>query len=88
MWWENIRQCSLCVLLASFICSPIQDERCLCPAADMILVGNVHKAADPVPEGFNIYGETKGTPSKLLPSGSVSTFLGANVEGKSSGVPL
>ena len=48
----------------------------------MMLVGNVHKAADPIPEGFNIYGETKGTPSKLLPSGSVSTFLGANVEGE------
>eukprot|EP00891_Asterochloris_glomerata_P007330 jgi/Astpho2/7330/Aster-01632 len=49
-------------------------------STDKILVGNVHKAADPVPEGFNIYGETKGTPSKLLPSGSVSTFLGGNVE--------
>lgn len=48
----------------------------------------MHKAADPVPEGFNIYGETKGTPSKLLPSGSVSTFLGGNVEGESWRIAL
>ena len=67
---------------------PLKEELFACPAADMILVGNVHKAADPVPEGFNIYGETKGTPSKLLPSGSVSTFLGANVEGESCCTPL